>query len=147
MNTKAFSGQSYVAGLILFSVIVALGFLMVVSMADDYGNDDIVDQKFSDNYDKLNENTVRINDMFSAASSKEGLGLLDTADILLSSTFSIISLIFGSLATVGSQVLSIGEDVGIPTSVSSVVLVAFLALLTAAIVFLIINAINKTERL
>lgn len=146
MNKKGLTGKSYVTALILFSAIIALGFLMVVSMADDYGNANIVDQKYSDNYDRLTENTNTVSDMFSAASSKEGLGLVSTVEILLTSTFSIINLIFGSLATLGGQVASFGEDAGIPTAVSSIILVVFLSLITVGIVFLVINAINKTGR-
>jgi len=146
-NKKGWAAKDYVVGLILFSAVIALAYLMVGSLATDYGTEGIVSSSFSEHYDKLNENTESVNSMLSATSSSGGLSILGTAEILLSSTFSVINLIFGSFATLGGQVAHIGTDFGVPTAVTTIILVVFLAVVTVSIIFIIINAINRSGRL
>ena len=147
MNKIGWTAQDYITGLILFSAVIALTYLMVVSQATDYETPGIVDEKFSEHYDKLNENTETISEMLDSTSGSGGFSLLNTADILLSSTFSVINLIFGSFTSLASQVASIPGDFNIPTSVTAIILVVFLSLITVGIIFTIINAVNKTNRL
>ena len=147
INKRGWVAQDYVVGLILFSAIIALAYLAVGSLATDYDTPGIVDESFSEHYNKLNENTASAQEMLDATSSSEGLSIIGTADILLSSTFSVINLIFGSLTNVGGQVAHIGDDFGIPTSVTSIIFVTFLSILVVALIFIVVNAVNKTNRL
>ena len=147
MNNKGFAVQSWVVGLILMSAIIALSYLMVGSLANDYNAPNIVDKDFSTNYDKLNDNTADISNMWTATTNKTGLNLINTADILLSSTFSIIQIVFGGVKTFSTQVAGIPEDFDIPKSVTNILLGTLLAIITVGIIFGVINAVNKTNKL
>lgn len=147
MNKKGFIPRDYVIAMILFGVFISILYLMIGSMAVDYDTPGIVDESFSEHYNKLNENTASVQSMLDASSTSGGLNILGTAEILLSSTFSIVNIIFGSLGTIRSQLANIGSDFGIPSAISTVVLSAIGAILTVFIIFGIVNAINKTNKL
>jgi hypothetical protein len=129
------------------SAIVALAYLMVGSMASDYDAPGIVDSSFSENYDKLNENTEDINQLWTATTNKSGLNLINTADVLLSSTFSIAQIVFGGVKTFSSQLSTIPQDFDIPKSVSNILIGALISVIAVGIIFGIINAVNKTNKL
>lgn len=147
MNNKGFAVQSWVVGLILMSSIIALAYLMVGGLAIDYNASGVVDPSFSENYNKLNENTEDITDMWTATTNKSGLNLINTADILLSSTFSIIQIVFGGVKTFSTQVASIPEDFDVPTSVTNILIGTLIAVIVVGIIFGVINAVNKTNKL
>ena len=147
MNKKGFTAQNYIIGLILFSAVIALFYLMIGSEAVEYDRQGIVDSSFSDHYDKFSDNTAMADEMLTATNSKDGLNLFDVGEILLKSTFSVISLIFGSFTNVGLQLSHIPGDFNIPTPITSIILVALLSIITVTIIFTIINAVNKTNRL
>lgn len=143
----AWTTKEYIFGLILFSAMIGLFYLAVGDMATNYNRGDLVDSSFSANYDKLTENEQLGEDMLNASSSSTGLNIIGTAEILISSTFSIISLIFGSLGTFSAQIGHIGNDIGVPTEVQKILGGVFLTLITISIVLIIVNAVNKTEKL
>lgn len=143
----AWTTREYIIGLILFSAVIALFYIAVGDMATTYDRSDLVDPSFSENYDKLTENQGMAADMLNSSSSSSGLSILGTADIILSSTFSIISLTFGSLTTFSSQISHIGTDIGMPTEVQKILLGVLITIITIGLVLIIINAVNKTEKL
>lgn len=148
MNNKGeWVARNYIISLILFSAVIGLCYLMIGSLATDYNNTKIVDSSFSSNYDKLSENTAVAESMLDASSGTDGFSLLDAADILLSSTFAVIKLIFGSMTTLKDQLAAIPASFGIPTQVTAIVLVTFISAIIVSIVFIVINAVNKTNKL
>lgn len=145
VNKKAFTMSNYLIGLIVFSAIIGLGFLAVSSIGTSYQRTNIIDQSFLNNYDKFNNNTATINQMLNETSGKKGI--IGTVEIFFDSTFTVISLIFSSLSSVREQVGFIGSDFGIPTAVSSIVLVLIIMVIVVLIIMTIINAVNKTKPL
>lgn len=143
----AWTTKEYVFGIVLFSAVIALFYLAVGDMATSYDRTDLVDESFSENYNQLDENADMIEDMRNKSRSSSGLSIIGTAEILISSTFSIIELVFGSLDTFAAQVGNIGDDIGIPSEVENIIGAVFLMLLVVSIVLIVINAVNKTEKL
>lgn len=139
--------KDYVIAIILFSTVVALGYIMLNGLATDYSNTDIVDPKFSENYNKLSETTQVAENIRESISSEEGLGLIGTTEILLKGTFSVINLVLSSLTTLASQVFQMAITFEIPSEISGVILVAFLAIITVSIIFIIINYVNRSGRM
>lgn len=147
INKKGFTPRQYVVAMLVFGAVIALAYIMIGSMAVEYDAPGIVDANFNEHYNNLNEQTEDVQSMLDASSSTSGFNILGTAEILLSSTFSIINIIFGSLSTLRGQLAHIGTDFGIPSEVSVIVLTALGAILTVFIIFGIVNAVNKTNKL
>jgi len=145
LNKRGFIARDFVLAMLLFSGIIALAVLGVASLADDYDNPNVVDSGFQDNFDRFSNETDRVGKMFNSATSKEGLSLVGTFDILFGSTFTIISLVFGGVSAVGSQVASFGEYFGIPSTVSKTFFTILLSGLTILIVFIIISSVSRRD--
>ena len=142
-NKKGWVAQDYVIALILFSAIVGLLYLGVGSIATDYNTPGIVDPSFKENYDEFNNQTATIGAMWNATSSKGSLNLFSGTDIFLKSTFSVVSLIFGSIGSLTRQVTHIQTDFGVPDVIWGVVSIIFMATITILLIFAVVNALNK----
>ena len=145
MNRKGFIARDFVVAMILFSGLIALMTLVVASIASDYGNNDLISEDFSNKFDRFDENTGRVTEMFDSANSEEGLSLIGTFDVLFNSAFSIISLVFSGVSSVGSQLLGFSEFFGIPSEVAGVFFTIILSILTALIVFIVISSVSRRE--
>lgn len=145
MNKKGFLARDYVIALILFSGVIALAFIMVSSQASDYGNTDIIDEELQENYDNLEQTTEIASEAFEATGEKEGLTFAGSFDILFSSAFTVIALVFNSVGIVTNYFLSIGQDFGIPTRVSQVLFGTLIAVLMTILVFVIISTTTRRD--
>lgn len=141
------TAREYLYGIVLFSAVIALFYLAIGDLAVTYDRTDIVDSKFSENYDKLTDNKQMADSMLGATYSSSGLSFLDTVEVVLTSTISVIKLTFNSLTTFSGQLLHVGDDFGVPTQVIKIIASVFLMLITIGIVLIVINAVNKTEKL
>lgn len=149
MNKKGFGARDYLIGILLFSGVIALFYVLVNSISTDttYGNVNLVDDEFNSSFNSMNENVNIVSDMWTSTSNSSGLSIIGTGDILLSSTFSIINILFGSFSTVKNQVGNIGSYFGIDNSIINIIVSLFVGAMVITIIILIINAVNKTERL
>lgn len=142
-DKRGWSARDWVVTVIIFSALIALGFLLVTDMATTYNNPDIIDPEFSENYDKLNENTQDIDEMYEAATSEEGLKVVGTLTLLFKSFTTIASIIITSPLIVAGQVASFGQDFGIPRQVTFILFTVLLSLITAILVLIIIASITQ----
>lgn len=144
-NKGQFLARDWVMAIILFSGIIVLFSIGVGSMASYYDNDDVVDDNFRSSFSRFENNTETASQMFTQASGSEGLTVVGTFDVLFKSTFSIISLVFSSVSSFGSQMFSFVEYFGIPSQVGFVFFTIMGALLTVAIVFIVISSVNRRD--
>jgi hypothetical protein len=143
-NKKAvWTLREYVISLLVLSAIISIAYVMVGSLAVTYDTPNIVDSDFSANYDKFSQQTAMMQDIKNATVNGDGLTILNAGDILFKSTIAVVRLIFDSIGTVTLQVLSFGTDFGIPTEIWVIVSILFITILTALVIFAIINALNK----
>lgn len=145
MNKKGFIARDFVLAMLLFSGIIAMAVIAVNSHANDYNNPNVIDEDFSDNFDRFENSTSTATELFDSARSKEGLSLVGTFDVLFSSTFVIISLVFDSVGAVFEQVSTFGSYFGIPSAVSRVFFSILLAALSILIVFIIISSVSRRD--
>jgi hypothetical protein len=143
MNKKGWVARDFVIAVLLFSGVLALFVVMIGSIANDYDNPNVIDEDFSDKFDKFSEDTDRAGEMWEAATGEDGLSLVGTADLLFFSTFRVISLIFNSVVATGTQLASFGEYFGIPTEITGIFMVLIFSILTVSIVFIIISSVRS----
>ena len=143
MNKKGFLTRDFVVAGILFSGIVALFVLAIAGISDEYDSNLLVNEEFSDNYDRLTQQTERIETARETASAGSGLSFLGTFDVAFQSTFTIFQMIFQSLDLFGDMGSSFSDDFGVDSSVVSIVFIVALAILTTLIVWNIISSISR----
>ena len=142
-DKKGWVARDFVVAVLLFSGVLALFVVMIGSIANDYGNTEIIDPVFSEKFDKFSEDTERAGEMWESATSEDGLSLVGTADLLFFSTFRVISLIFSSVVATGRQLTGFGEYFGIPTEVTGIFMVLIFSILTVYIVFIILSSVRS----
>jgi hypothetical protein len=147
MNKKGFSLASFVVAMLIFSGIVALFVLAVGSLAHDYGNENVVDPAFSAKFDRFENETARTSQMWDKVTGEGGLSLAGTAELLFTSTFSVIRLVGSSVVESSRQLFGIGTFFGIPSNVGAIIFVMIFAILTVIIVFRILNSVRGNKEL
>ncbi len=141
-NKKAFSTMDFVIAMLLFSGTIGLLVLAVGSLANEYENPNIVNEEFSEKFDKFEQDTLRSQEMWNATTGEGGLSLVGSVEILFFSTFRVIQLVFSSVVEAGSQLFSLGEYFGVPSIVSNIFFVMIFATLTVIIIFKILSFVK-----
>jgi hypothetical protein len=136
--------RDYILSGILLSSIVAIAYLMVGGLATEYNTPGIVDEGFSDRYDKFENQTADIKEMWNASSNPEGFNPITTSIEVFKGAVAVINLVFGGAATVIGQVGNIGADFGIPTQIFGILVILFAVTLSVLIIWGVINFMNKT---
>jgi hypothetical protein len=147
MNKRGWVARDFVIAMLIFSGVIGLFVVMIGSIANDYDNPNIVDEDFSAQFDKFDEDTARTAEMWNATTSEGGLSLVGTADLLFFSTFRVISLIFNGVVSAGSQMAGFGTFFGIPSSITSIFMVLIFSILTVYIIFIIISSVRSGREL
>ena len=146
MNKKAqFLGRDWVVAVILFSGIIALGFLMVSDFAISYNNENIIDEDIENRYASVTETTAVADSAFSAISSKEGLTLVGAFDILFASGFTVISLLLNSVFIMSASLQSFGADFGIPTAITGILFSVMISVISTILVFIVISSTTRRD--
>ncbi len=143
INKKAFLTRNFIIAGVLFSGIVALFVLAVAGISDEYDTDILTNEAFAANYDKLVEQTEKIETARESASAGEGLSFIGTFDVAFQSTFTVIQMVFQTLDLFGDITGSFAEDFGVDPTVTRIVFIIGLAILTTLIVFVWISSISR----
>lgn len=140
---KSFLTRDFIVAGVLFSGVVALFVLAITGMSDEYDTNILVNEEFSANYDKLTQQTDRIEIARSESSAGSGLSFLGTFDVAFQSTFTVFQMIFQSLGLFGDMSDSFAEDFGFNPIVMGVLFIVALSILTTLIVWNIISSISR----
>jgi len=147
MNKKGWVARDFIIAMLVFSGVLALFVVMIGSLANDYGNTEVISPEFSQKFDKFSENVDSGGEMWAASSGEGGLSLVGTADLLFFSTFKVISLVFDSVGLAWTQMAEFGEFFGIPSVISNIFVGLIFSILTVMIVFIIISSIRSGKEL
>ena len=145
MNRKGeFLARNYIISIILFGMVSLIGYLIVADISGEntgYNIPNMTDQNFRNNYDTLS--TTTIYQMQNATQSSEGLSTISTFTEVFKASFSVISLIFGSLGLVNGVFASFAQDFGVPSVIANIVFPSLLVIIIALLVFIIISSVSQ----
>jgi len=146
-NKKAeMLARDFMIILVLFGAICAIGYLVVEDMAGvktGYNVTNMSDPTFQENYDVLTNTTSTIYQMQNATISEEGTSVVSTYTTMFKSTFSVISLIFGSFKIASRTMTNFAEDFGVPSTLANIIFPAILVLLIVIIIFIVISSVSR----
>ena len=140
---KSFLTRDFVIAGVLFSGVVALFVLAVAGISDEYDTDILINEKFAENYDKLTEQTDRIETARETSAAGSGLSFLGTFDVAFQSTFVVFQMIFQSLNLFGNMSDSFAGDFGLDPTVTAIIFIVALSILTTLIVWNIVSSISR----
>lgn len=137
--------DSWLIGLLVFSMLVVTGMLVMADLHDNYTEID-----FSEDLSKFDERLNQTNEIDSTTSgmrcalfdtesctTSSGLDSDNIEESLFKGGFSSISFITGSFSIFGNIVDAITEELGIPAYFKTIAMVAITILLIMAAIYLI----------
>lgn len=142
-SKKGFLTRDFVMAGILFSGLIALFVLAIAGISDEYGTTILTNEDFAANYDRLTEQTERIETARATTAAAGGLSFVGAFDVAFQSTFTVIQLVFSTLNLFGDITGSFAEDFGLDPTVTRIVFLIALALLTIVIVWTWISSISR----
>lgn len=140
---KPFLTRDFVMAGVLFSGLIALWVLAIAGISDEYDSTLLVNEGFSENYDRLTEQTQRIETARETSAEGGGLSFIGSFDVAFQSTFTVIQMVFSTLDLFGDITGSFAEDFGLDPTVTKIVFLIALALLTIVIVWTWISSISR----
>jgi hypothetical protein len=134
-----------VAGIFLTGVI-AFFVLFIAGISTEYNQPDLVSSSFAENYDKLENITDKVDVMRSSIASGEGLSLVGSFDIAFTATFTVIQLVFSTLALVATMPIKVISDFTfIDQKVLTTFFIIVLSIITTILVFVWISSISRSK--
>lgn len=146
-NYKGWVAKDFVLATLIFSAGIALFVIMIGSIANDYNNTEIIDSEFSNKFDRFENDTETISQMWDAVTSEGGLSLVGATELLFFGTFRVISLVFSSVVSAGTQLAGFGGYFGVPSEITAIFFVFLFAAITVTIVFIVINSVRGGKEL
>ncbi|KKN48508.1 hypothetical protein LCGC14_0652010 [marine sediment metagenome] len=143
IHKKSFLTRDFVVAGILFSGLLALFVLAIAGISDQYDTAILTNDDFAENYDRLIEQTNRVETARETAAAGEGLSFIGTFDVAFQSTFTVIQMVFQTLDIFGDITGSFAEDFGVDPTVTRIIFLIGLAILTTLIVWTWISSISR----
>ncbi len=145
INKKGFNTRDFIISGLLFTAIIVF---YVIGIADIQGNypdaANIISEDFSNNYNRLTQQTETINTMRETSLSGEGLSFRGAFDVTFGSFFTIMQLMFSTLDLFSNMYTTLTTDFPF---IDSIVLNNFmiigLAIITVFLIFRLLNAVGR----
>lgn len=144
MNKRGWLLRDFVIVGLLFSGIIGLYIFQVGSVADNYGNQDIVSADFANHYNKLETNLDQLDTSYSAVKGTGGLNLIGTFNIAFNSVFTVIVMIWDSVTIYGNMFGSLTSDFSfLDQGVVGLVGGVIVACLVAYLIFIWLSSVSR----
>lgn len=144
MNKRGFLLRDFVVTGLIFGLVVALYIIQVASVADNYNNQEIISPSFAEHYDKMSENTAKLENSFSAVKSGNGLDLIGTFNIAFNSVFTVINMLWDSLLIYTNMIPNIvGDFTFLDATTIFLFLGGILAIITAYLIFIWLSSVTR----
>lgn len=141
---KGFLIRDFVVIGILFGMIIAFYIIQVASLANNYPDNMIPNAAFEAHYAKLSTNIDRLNNATAAVQSAEGLTFTGTLDIVFTSVFTVIVMVWDNiLLFTGMQSFLAGDFSFFDSGVLVLLVGGLLAILTTYLVFIWLSSISR----
>ncbi len=143
ITKKPFLTRDFIIAGLLFSGLIALWVLAIAGIQSEYDSTLLTNEKFASQYDRLTEQTAKVETARSAASAGGGLSFVGTFDVAFQSVFTVFQMIFSTLDLFGDMTGSFAEDFGLDPTVTKIGFRYVLGILTVLIVWNIVSSISR----
>ena len=141
---KGFLLRDFVIVGILFGIIIALYIIQVSSVANNYGNTDIISEDFQNHYSKLSDNLNQLDTSFSSVKGTSGLDLIGSFNIAFNSVFTVIVMVWDGIMIYTGMTQNIASDFTfLDKTVMYTLLTGIIACLTAYLIFIWLSSVSR----
>lgn len=144
IQKKGFLLRDFVIAGMLFGLVVTMFVFQVAGIAENYHNYEIVSPQFSQNYDKLNQNLDYLSTSYSSVKGTGGLNLIGTFNVAFNSVFTVIAMVWNSIAIYTGMAGNLSSDFGfLDAAVVSIFLQAVIGILIASLIFVWLSSVSR----
>jgi hypothetical protein len=148
INKKGLLMRDYVIILVFFSLFVGISGLIVSDLSgvsEGYNISNLSEDSFDDTYNKMDYVNDLSSKLGNSTTSKEGLTILGTIDMVFGSTLTVIQLVGNSFSVVRDIFTNMVSLFGIPVEIGNILFGAILSIIIIIIAFVIISSLTKTK--
>ena len=141
---KGFLLRDFVVVGILFGMIISLYIIQVASIAQNYGNTDIISSSFQQHYSVLQTNLNLLNNATSAVQGSGGLNLIGTFNVAFNSVFTVIVMVWDSVLIYTGMAKNFTSDFTMfDVSTATLFLTGIIAIITTYLVFIWLSSVSR----
>jgi len=144
-NKKGFLARDYLVAMVVGVALIGLLYLMVQGMGTEYDNLDVINSSFNSSYNKFGELSDSAYELYSEASSDEGLSLVGSATLVFKSTTTIINLILETLLLPGDLLRQFALDSGAPSPIAEILFILPIVVILIIVTLAVISAITQRK--
>lgn len=143
-NKKAWLLRDFVIVGILFGVIIALYIILVASTASNYNNTDIINENFTNHYNKLQDNLDQLDTSYESVKGKGGLNLIGAFNVAFNSVFTVIVMVWDGIMIYTGMTQNIASDFTfLDKTVVYTLLTGIIAMITAYLIFVWLSSVSR----
>lgn len=141
---KGFLLRDFVVVGILFGMAIALYIIQVASVAQNYGNDDMISPEFAAHYSKLQTNLDALSSATNAVQGSGGLNLIGSFNVAFNSVFTVIVMIWDGILIYTGMASNVASDFNfLDQSTMLVFLGGIIAILTTYLIFIWLSSVSR----
>jgi len=141
---KGWLPRDFVVVGIIFGLVVAMYIVMVAAVANNYNNQEIINENFASHYSVLNENLNKLDTSYSAVTATGGLNLVGTFNVAFNSVFTVIAMVFSGVGIYTNMAASVASDFLFLDK--STVLIFFQSVIAMMVAYLIFTWVSSVSR-
>lgn len=136
--------RDFVAVGILFGLVISMYIIQVASVAQNYGNTEIIDEDFAEHYNNLQTNLNQLDTSYSATQGTGGISLIGSFDVAFNAVFTVISMVWQGILIYTGMASTIPEDFSfIDKATATIFLSGIIALITAYLIFIWLSSVSR----
>ena len=143
MNKKGYLTRDFVIAGIFLMGVIAIMILMVQGVATNYNRTEIIDEGFSENYDKLSNVTDNVGTILETTRSGSGLSFKGAFDVTFGAAFTAIQLVFSTLGLMQNVFINFAADFGIPSAISSILFIVGFSAIAVTLIYVWLSSISR----
>lgn len=132
---------------IIFGMIISLFLFSVASIAEKYNDDTMISADFQKHYSVLSQNLNKLdsaNKAVQGGSNGQGLGLIGAFDVAFNSVFTVIVMVWDSIAIYTGMASNVSNDFPfLDGKVIILFLSGLIAILTAYLIFVWLSSVSR----
>ena len=143
-SKKGFLIRDFIIVGIIFGMVIALFVTLVASVANNYDNTAIINPAFAQHYSKLSTNLAQLNMANKAVQGSGGLNLIGTFNVAFSSMFTVIAMVWESVAIYTGMASNIPGDFSFLDSGTILMFLGgVIAILVVYLIFVWLSSITR----
>jgi len=148
-DRRGFLVRTWVVAFLIFSATFALMFFAAQDLASDYGESDIIKDEYEDTYNVFDDTEDEYRGLFDSISEggENKWGIIGTGLQAMTALVDLVKITFNSVRVVDGVTTDFVTDFGVPESIANIIFPLAAAIVMVILIFAVISAVNRGNKL